>query len=109
MNNAEKAQEIKDIPFLNIESYTELEAIFVDNHWGKNVNMLAVFKLPDSGDIFKLSVYKNFKEDKYGNNRNFRDIPHNSLMRLKLEPKLSKKTNQTYTKLVEYEVLQEPS
>jgi len=101
--------DVKKIPYLNIDALTDVNATFIEKYWGKKVNMIAVFKHADSGNLFKLNVYKNFKENKYGSKKDFRDIPFNTLLMLKLEPKTSKKTKQVYTRLLDYEILQTPN
>lgn len=96
---------LKHVPFLEVDSTTTIDALFIQKEWGRKINLIAVFKDINTNEIFKLNIYKNHKEEIYGIREDFKHLPLNTLMKLKIEPRISKKTNKVYTKLIDEERL----
>lgn len=96
--------ELNDIQFLNIGEEKEINAAFINKTWGKKINMIGIFKNIDTGHLFKVNIYKDFKHNKYGNRKDFRDIPFGATLKMLLRPKTSKNNN-IYTKLIDYEIM----
>lgn len=96
------------VKFLDIEESDILEkdAVFVVREWGKNLNLIAYFRDVDTDDLFKVNIYKNFDLGIYGTESDFRNMPENSLVRLKLERNVNKKSGQSYTKVNGFELLE---